>query len=65
MKLFLISAEIGEELPYYTFMIEEENKDKAWKRASKIVQQDYGYPLTTDRFEEIGSLEDIKKQLVI
>ena len=58
MKTYLIEAEIGEELPYYTFIIKAENQSKAEKIGIKIAQHDY--PLNAE-YHKIAVAQEMKE----
>ena len=58
MKTYLIEAEIGEELPYYTFVIKAENQSEAEKIGLKIAQHDY--PLNAE-YHKIAVTQEMKK----
>lgn len=67
-KIFLISAEIEEEVPSYTFFVEAPNSQRARSKALEIVEKDYPEAMVGEKYidsriitiNEISSLEDLK-----
>ncbi|GEM_PF-6177665 len=57
-KYYLVSGDIGEDYPYFTFMLIAGTEKKAISRA-KIILND-NYPFNQD-FNEIASLVEVKE----
>lgn len=69
MNKYLIQANVNDEIPYYTFMLEADTVEFALKKAEKIVRGDYSDKYNLDGYDveitakEITSLDQIFSEM--
>ena len=65
MPLYLCDADIIEEMPSYTFVIEARNLKEAKEEARKEVLSSYGEEADDTYITEVETLEEVKSRLLV